>query len=124
MASLLWQFSCALATMWEGVLSLVRQGLRRRPRRRTTARVVDESALGEAADAGDVAARGAPVPAPGTQLASAVLAMARGAVRLDGEGDRGAEEAWAAASGWRPARAPDEVGHLMVRESLRYVIYA
>ncbi|KAG0526241.1 hypothetical protein BDA96_06G128700 [Sorghum bicolor] len=112
--------------MWGGVLSLVRQGLiRRRPRRRTTARVVDESALGEAAaEAGDVAARGATAAAPGAQLARAVLAMARGAVvRLDG-GRRGAEEAWAAASGWRPARAADEVGHLMVRESLRYVIYA
>jgi len=112
--------------MWGGVLSLVRQGLRRRTRRRTTARVVDESALDEAADAtavGDVAARGG-APAPGAQLARAVLAMARGAVRLDFEGGRGAEEAWAAASGWRPARAADEVGHLMVRESLRYVIYA
>ena len=110
--------------MCVGVLSLVRQGLRRRPRRRTTSRVVHESALGEVPDAGDVAARAAPAHAPGAQLARAVLAMARGAVRLDGEGGRGAEEAWAAASGWRPARAADEVGHLMVRESLRYVIYA
>ena len=71
--------------MWGGVLSLVRQGLRRR----RTARVADESAA-----AGD------------------------------GEGGAGVEEAWAAASGWRPARAADEVGHLLVRESLRYVIYA
>ena len=92
--------------MWGGVLSLVRQGLRRR----RTARVADESA---AAGGGAVAAaRGAP-------------AAARGAVGLgDGEGGAGVEEAWAAASGWRPARAADEVGHLLVRESLRYVIYA
>ena len=66
------------------------------------------------------AARGAPAAAPG-----AVLAAARGAVGLgDGGGGAGVEEAWAAASGWRPARAADEVGHLLVRESLRYVIYA
>ena len=53
------------------------------------------------------------------------MAAARGAVGLgDGEGGAGVEEAWAAASGWRPARAADEVGHLLVRESLRYVIYA
>ncbi|OEL36525.1 hypothetical protein BAE44_0002457 [Dichanthelium oligosanthes] len=56
--------------------------------------------------AGDVAPR----EAPGAVLARAVLAIARGAIGLDGGG---AEEAWAAASGWRPARATDEVGHLM-----------
>ncbi|XP_062225905.1 uncharacterized protein LOC133924404 [Phragmites australis] len=102
--------------MW-GVLSLVRRGMRRR--RRRAARVVDESALGDgaaAAAAGDVAHAPA---APGV-LARALLAMACGAVRLDGDG---AEEAWAA-RGWRPARAADEVSHLMVRESLRYAIYA
>ncbi|KAG2572788.1 uncharacterized protein LOC120641216 [Panicum virgatum] len=90
--------------MWAGVLWLVRQGLRRR----RTARVADESAAAAEGGRGDVAA-------------------ARGAVGLgdgEGEGGAGAEEAWAAASGWRPARAADEVGHLTVRESLRYVIYA
>ncbi|KAF8715050.1 hypothetical protein HU200_027597 [Digitaria exilis] len=108
--------------MWGGgVLSLVRQGLRlRRWPRRRTARVVDEGADAAAgATGGDVVA--VPPPRDFLVLARAVLAAARGAVgRLDG----GAEEAWAAASGWRPARAADEVGHLMVRESLRYVIYA
>lgn len=120
--------------MWGGVLSSL---VRRRPRRRRNgAKVVDDSALGagagaaEASAAGDVvvvvvAARGGVVPGAG-RLARAVLAMAWGAVvRLDGGvTSSGAEEAWAAASGWRPARAGDEVGHLMVRESLRYVIYA
>ncbi|PWZ04626.1 hypothetical protein Zm00014a_019345 [Zea mays] len=108
--------------MW----SLVRQGLRwgRGRRRRRTARVVDESALG--ADGGDIdggaAAAGGGVVAPtlGGALARALLALAC-AVRLDGEDVGAAEEAWAA-TGWRP-RA-DEVSHLMVRESMRYAIYA
>uniref|UniRef100_A0A0A9BN42 Uncharacterized protein n=1 Tax=Arundo donax TaxID=35708 RepID=A0A0A9BN42_ARUDO len=103
--------------MW-GVLSLVRRGMRRR---RRTARVVDESALGDGTDA--VADDVARAPAAPGALARALLAMACGAVRLDGEDGGGAEEAWAA-SGWRPARAADEVNHLMVRESLRYAIYA
>ncbi|KAJ1271486.1 hypothetical protein BS78_06G131000 [Paspalum vaginatum] len=103
--------------MWGGgVLSLLRQG---RLWRRRTARVADESAPGD----GGVAAREAvPAGAPGTATLAcrAVLAMARGAVRLGG----GAEE-WAAATGWRPASAAgDEVGHLVACESLRYVIYA
>ncbi|CAL5026938.1 unnamed protein product [Urochloa decumbens] len=115
--------------MWGGVVSLVRQGLRRRPRRRT-ARVVDEGAPAAEATAGDLEGAPREVPAAGALLARAVLAMARGAVGLDdgemrsGGGGGGAEEAWAAASGWRPARAPDEVGHLVARESLRYIIYA
>ncbi|CAO2042649.1 unnamed protein product [Urochloa humidicola] len=109
--------------MWGGVVSLVRQGLRRRPRRRT-ARVVDEGAATEATG-GDLVTM---APREGL-MARAVLAMARGVVGLDdGEvNSGGAEEAWAAASVWCPgpaARGGDEVGHLMVRESLRYVIYA
>ncbi|CAN6275996.1 unnamed protein product [Urochloa humidicola] len=126
--------------MWGGVVSLVRQGLRRRRPRRRTARVVDEgaaaAAAAEAAGAtagGDLemmAPREGLAAAPGRALlARAVLAMARGAVvGMDDDGEEvggaGAEEAWAAASGWRPARAGGEVGHLMARESLRYVIYA
>ncbi|CAL5068392.1 unnamed protein product [Urochloa decumbens] len=114
--------------MWGGVVSLVRLGLRRRPRRRT-ARVVDEGAAAAAAEAtaGDLVMmppREGRAAAPGALLARAVMAMARGAVGLDGGGGGGAEEAWEAASGWRPVRAGDEVGHLMARESLRYVIYA
>nr|ACG30339.1 hypothetical protein [Zea mays] len=108
--------------MW----SLVRQGLRwgRGRRRRRTARVVDESALG--ADGGDIdggaaaAGGGVVTPTLGGALARALLALAC-AVRLDGEDVGAAEEAWAA-TGWRP-RA-DEVSHLMVRESMRYAIYA
>jgi len=96
-----------ISIMW----SLVRQGLRW-GRRRRTARVVDESALG-----GD---DGAAAPAVGGALARALLAMAC-AIRFDGEDGGATEEAWAA-SGWRP-RA-DEVSHLMVRESMRYAIYA
>jgi hypothetical protein len=108
--------------MW----GLVRQGLRW-GRRRRTARVVDESALG--ADVGDVdggaaaapAAGGAVVaPTVGGALSRALLALAC-AIRLDGEDVGATEEAWAA-TGWRP-RA-DEVSHLMVRESMRYAIYA
>lgn len=65
----------------------------------------------------------AATPAAGA-LARALLAMACRAVRLGGEdAGGGAEEAWAA-SGWRPARAADEVSHLMVREGMRYAIYA
>ena len=95
--------------MWGDVVALVRQGLRwrRRRGRRSTARVVDESALGLGAH-GDAGA-----------MARALLALAC-AVRFDGE-DLPTEEAWAA-SVWRP-RA-DEVSHLMVRESMRYAIYA
>ncbi|BAF09191.1 uncharacterized protein [Oryza sativa Japonica Group] len=118
--------------MWS-VASLVRQGLRwRRRRRRRTARVVDESALA-AADGGDAAAPAGgggdaaavavvPMASVGAALARALLALAC-TIRFDGEdGGAGAtEEAWAA-SGWRP-RA-DEVSHLMVRESMRYAIYA
>ncbi|CAN6249021.1 unnamed protein product [Urochloa humidicola] len=112
--------------MW-GVLSLVRDGLQRRPRRQRAARVADESALGD----GDVVV--APPREPGTAapagalFARAFLAMACGAAGLDGEGSGGGggaeEEAWAA-SGWRPARAADEAGHLMVRDSMRFAIYA
>jgi hypothetical protein len=82
--------------MWR-VSSLMRWG-----RRRRSARVVDESALG------------------GDDVPAAVLALAC-AVRFDGEEYGATEEAWAA-SGWRP-RA-DEVSHLMVRESMRHAIYA
>ncbi|KAL5216065.1 hypothetical protein ABZP36_007466 [Zizania latifolia] len=116
--------------MWCGVLSLFRQGsiLRGRRRRRRTARVVDESALGVAhagaADGDDARGdgHGAAAGGPGA-LARALLAMAC-AIRLDGEhpGGGGADEAWAT-SGWRPPRA-DEVSHLVVRESMRYAIYA
>ncbi|XP_062219481.1 uncharacterized protein LOC133919189 [Phragmites australis] len=108
--------------MWS-VASLVRQGLRW-GRRRRTARVVDESALG-ASDGDDVLgaapAAGAVVAAPtlGGALTRALLALAC-AVRFDGEEYGVTEEAWAA-SGWRP-RA-DEVSHLMVHESMRYAIY-
>ncbi|KAL6899674.1 hypothetical protein ACP4OV_006332 [Aristida adscensionis] len=112
--------------MW-GVGTLVRQGLRWPRRRRRTARVVDESALGAdgGAGAGDAAAAVAVAPASvGGALARALLALAC-AVRFDGGEEHGhgvaTEEAWAA-SGWRP-RA-DEVSHLMVRESMRYAIYA
>ncbi|XP_052141838.1 uncharacterized protein LOC127761565 [Oryza glaberrima] len=110
--------------MWS-VASLVRQGLRwRRRRRRRTARVVDESALAAADGGGGDAAAVAVVPmaSVGAALARALLALAC-TIRFDGEdGGAGAtEEAWAA-SGWRP-RA-DEVSHLMVRESMRYAIYA
>ncbi|OEL38543.1 hypothetical protein BAE44_0000438 [Dichanthelium oligosanthes] len=102
--------------MW----SLVRQGLRW-GRRRRTARVVDESALGVDADVADGAAPAAVVaPTLGSALARALLALAC-AIRFDGEDGGAMEEAWAA-SGWRP-RA-DEVSHLMVRESMRYAIYA
>lgn len=99
--------------MWGDVVALVRQGLRwrRRRGRRSTARVVDESALGLGA--------AAVAPSVGGSLARALLALAC-AVRFDGE-DLPTEEAWAA-SVWRP-RA-DEVSHLMVRESMRYAIYA
>jgi hypothetical protein len=104
--------------MW----GLVRHGLRW-GRRRRTARVVDESTLG--ADGGDGAAAPAAAvvaaaPTLGGALARALLALAC-AVRFDGEDGGATEEAWAA-SGWRP-RA-DEVSHLMVRESMRYAIYA
>ncbi|CAN6273260.1 unnamed protein product [Urochloa humidicola] len=111
--------------MW----GLVRQGLRwGRGRRRRTARVVDESALagedggGDGAAAPAAAGGAAAVVAPtlGGALARALLALAC-AVRFDGEDGGATEEAWAA-SGWRP-RA-DEVSHLMVRESMRYAIYA
>ncbi|WVZ74800.1 hypothetical protein U9M48_022936 [Paspalum notatum var. saurae] len=105
--------------MW----GLVRQGLRW-GRRRRTARVVDESALGDIDDgaAAPAAGGGGAVVAPtlGGALARALLALAC-AIRFDGEDVGAAEEAWAA-SGWRP-RA-DEVSHLMVRESMRYAIYA
>ncbi|CAL5068390.1 unnamed protein product [Urochloa decumbens] len=106
--------------MW-GVLALVRHGLHRRPSRRRAARVADESALGDVV----VAPPREREPGAAPLLARALLAMACGAARLDGEGAGGGaeEEAWAA-SGWRPARAADEVGHLMVRESMRYAIYA
>lgn len=108
--------------MWG--LAMVRHGLRW-GRRRRTARVVDESALGADGDdaaAAPAAAGGAAVVAPtlGGALARALLALAC-AVRFDGEDGGATEEAWAA-SGWRP-RA-DEVSHLMVRESMRYAIYA
>jgi hypothetical protein len=98
------------ATMWS-VSSLMRWG-----RRRRSARVVDESALG--GGGGDDAAPAVVVaPTVGGALARALAC----AVRFDGEEYGVTEEAWAA-SGWRP-RA-DEVGHLMVRESMRYAIYA
>ncbi|KAF8652980.1 hypothetical protein HU200_062413 [Digitaria exilis] len=104
--------------MW----SLVRQGLRW-GRRRRTARVVDESALVGGGEGDGGAAAPAVGPTLGGALARALLALAC-AIRFDGEdggGATAAEEAWAA-SGWRP-RA-DEVSHLMVRESMRYAIYA
>ncbi|KAF7079170.1 hypothetical protein CFC21_083442 [Triticum aestivum] len=106
--------------MWGDVVALVRQGLRwrRRRGRRSTARVVDESALGLGAH-GDAGAAAAVAPSVGGAMARALLALAC-AVRFDGE-DLPTEEAWAA-SVWRP-RA-DEVSHLMVRESMRYAIYA
>ena len=105
-----------ISIMW----SLVRQGLRW-GRRRRTARVVDESALG-GDDGAAPAAGGAAVAPPtlGGALARALLAMAC-AIRFDGEDGGATDEAWAA-SGWRP-RA-DEVSHLMVRESMCYAIYA
>ncbi|KAL6845810.1 hypothetical protein ACP4OV_024385 [Aristida adscensionis] len=116
--------------MWGGVMSLVPQGLRRR--RRRTARVVDESALAGHGDAADDAVvevvgrhhhhRDALAAAP-SALARALLEMARGAAgRLHGEGGgAAAEEAWAS-SEWRPA---GEASHLlMVREGMRYAIYA
>ncbi|KAL5208417.1 hypothetical protein ABZP36_032852 [Zizania latifolia] len=116
--------------MWS-VAALVRQGLRWQRRRwRRTARVVDESALGYAAEGGVFVEGGgvagaAAVVAPisvGAALARALLALACNIIRFDSEDGGGAtEEAWAA-SGWRP-RA-DEVSHLMVRESMRYAIYA
>jgi hypothetical protein len=107
--------------MW----GLVRQGLRWGRRRRRTARVVDESALGADGDvdggAAPAAAGGAVVaPTLGGALARALLALAC-AIRFDGEDVGATEEAWSA-TGWRP-RA-DEVSHLMVRESMRYAIYA
>ncbi|KAL6634064.1 hypothetical protein ACP70R_026735 [Stipagrostis hirtigluma subsp. patula] len=110
--------------MWS-VASLVRQGLRWSRRRRRTARVVDESALGAdvggVGDAGPGAVAAVVAPSVGGALARALLALAC-AVRFDGdEYGVATEEAWAA-SGWRP-RA-DEVSHLMVRESMRYAIYA
>uniref|UniRef100_A0ACD5YN21 Uncharacterized protein n=1 Tax=Avena sativa TaxID=4498 RepID=A0ACD5YN21_AVESA len=109
--------------MWGDVVSLVR-GWRRRRGRRSTARVVDESALdlavAAAEDGGGGAARATTVaPSVAGALARALLALAC-AVRFDGDG-MSTEEAWAA-SAWRP-RA-DEVSHLMVRESMRYAIYA
>ena len=74
---------------------------------------------------GGAGPRGWRTRAPPRAAARGAPAAARGAIGLgDGEGGAGVEEAWAAASGWRPARAADEVGHLTVRESLRYVIYA
>jgi hypothetical protein len=97
-------------TMWS-VSSLMRWG-----RRRRSARVVDESALG----GGDDAPAAVVAPTVGGALARALLALAC-AVRFDGEEYGVTEDAWVA-SGWRP-RA-DEVGHLMVRESMRYAIYA
>uniref|UniRef100_A0A0D9VHP7 Uncharacterized protein n=1 Tax=Leersia perrieri TaxID=77586 RepID=A0A0D9VHP7_9ORYZ len=103
--------------MWmNDVASLVRQGLRWR--RRRTARVVDESALqAEGGGGGEAVVATASV---GAALARALLALAC-TVRFDG-GEGSTEEAWAAASAWRP-RA-DEVSHLMVRDSMRYAIYA
>jgi hypothetical protein len=95
--------------MWS-VSSLMRWG-----RRRRSARVVDESALG-----GDDVPAAVVAPSVGGALARALLALAC-AVRFDGEEYGATEEAWAS-SGWRP-RA-DEVSHLMVRESMRYAIYA
>ncbi|CAL5057415.1 unnamed protein product [Urochloa decumbens] len=95
-------------------------------RRRRTARVVDECALAGAEGGGDGAqgaagAAAAVAPTLGGALARALLALAC-AVRFDGEDGGATEEAAWAASGWRP-RA-DEVSHLMVRESMRYAIYA
>ncbi|AQK53239.1 hypothetical protein Zm00014a_043980 [Zea mays] len=106
--------------MW----SLVRRW--RWGRRRRTARVVDESALGADGDtdggAAAPAAGGAVVaPTLGGALARALLALAC-AIRFDGADVSATEEAWAV-TGWRP-RAADEVSHLMVRESMRYAIYA
>ncbi|CAL4887012.1 unnamed protein product [Urochloa decumbens] len=99
-----------------------------RRRRRRTARVVDESALTGAGGGGDGAAvaqgaagAAAVEPTLGGALARSLLALAC-AVRFDGEDGGATEEAAWAASGWRP-RA-DEVSHLMVRESMRYAIYA
>ncbi|XP_040379504.1 uncharacterized protein LOC107304023 [Oryza brachyantha] len=92
--------------MWR-VLSVFRR------RRRRTARVVDESAAGRRVGADD--GRGG----AGALVARALLAVSCVA-RLDGGGG---EEAWAT-SGWRPPGG-DEVSHLMVvRESMRYAIYA
>uniref|UniRef100_A0ACD5Z0X6 Uncharacterized protein n=1 Tax=Avena sativa TaxID=4498 RepID=A0ACD5Z0X6_AVESA len=111
--------------MWGDVVSLVRQGLgwRRRRGRRSTARVGDESALdlavAAAAEDGGAAAHATVAPSVAGTLARALLALAC-TVRFDGDGVS-TEEAWAA-SAWRP-RA-DEVSHLMVRESMRYAIYA
>lgn len=92
--------------------------------------MVDGSELGYGGEdeigAGDVIVaprEPAAAAAPAGALARALLAMACGAVRLGGEDAGSAEEAWAA-SGWRPARAADEVSHLMVREGMRYAIYA
>ena len=79
--------------MW----SLVRQGLRW-GRRRRTARVVDESALGGDDGAAAPAVGGAAVAATttlGGALARALLAMAC-AIRFDGEDGGATEEAWAA----------------------------
>ncbi|GJM85398.1 hypothetical protein PR202_ga01844 [Eleusine coracana subsp. coracana] len=87
-------------------------------RRRRSARVVDESALAGGDD--DAPAAAAVAPTVGGALARALLALAC-AVRFDGE-EYGVTEEALAASGWRP-RA-DEVSHLMVRESMRYAIYA
>lgn len=115
--------SWSIGGMWGDVVSVVRQGLRwrRRRGRRTTARVVDESALDAvvAAEDGGAAPGATVAPSVAGALARALLALAC-AVRFDGDGVS-TEEAWAA-SAWRP-RA-DEVSHLMVRESMRYAIYA
>uniref|UniRef100_A0A0D9W652 Uncharacterized protein n=1 Tax=Leersia perrieri TaxID=77586 RepID=A0A0D9W652_9ORYZ len=94
-------------------------------RRRRTARVVDESALGVGGggeDVGGAVARGG--GGAGALVARALMAMSC-VVRLDGEETGGGvEEAWAT-SGWRPPRAgDDEVSHIMLRESMRYAIYA
>jgi hypothetical protein len=50
--------------------------------------------------------------------------MARGAIRLDDEDGRDAEEAAMTVSGWQPTRVANEVSHPMVCESLCYIIYA
>jgi hypothetical protein len=98
-----------------GVLSLMR--------RRRAERVVNESTLGRGADADDDVAR-AVHAAPAGALARAFLSMACGTIRLRLDGGKDGCASAEAASGWRPARAPDEVGHLEVRLCLSNAIYA
>ncbi|XP_073010758.1 uncharacterized protein [Typha latifolia] len=101
-------------------------------RQRRTARVADDSGLGtEVAGHGPAAAAAAAEAGSGWSGAlAALLAVARAPLMVAawaaGAFRGGEEDEAAAAAAWAERRGPprpDEVSHLMVRESMRYAIY-